>query len=163
MFSMKRECLQDNNQLEPRINYLTHCTEYSTKKNNKTDITSGSRQLLYDVIHLLEALRTTSAKFGPSNKCVTINNPAFFVNVQSLCISLNRKDNPTNASLLTFQGEMACPQLNSWRPGGEQDTEARSLASHRKGDRDEGQTDRERRRRRRRRKGRRSGPESGVW
>lgn len=31
---------------------------------------------------------------------------------------------------------MACPQLNSWRPGGEQDTEERSLASHREGDRE---------------------------
>lgn len=39
------------------------------------------------------------------------------------------------ATLLTFQGGMACPQLNSWRPGGEQDTEERSLASHREGDR----------------------------
>lgn len=38
--------------------------------------------------------------------------------------------------LLTFQGRMACPQLNSWRPGGEQDTEERSLASHREGDRE---------------------------
>lgn len=40
------------------------------------------------------------------------------------------------AALLTFQGGMACPQLNSWRPGGEQDTEERSLASHREGDRE---------------------------
>ncbi|MEQ2202493.1 hypothetical protein XENOCAPTIV_003334, partial [Xenoophorus captivus] len=30
---------------------------------------------------------------------------------------------------LTFQAGMACPQLNSWRPGGEPDLEEMSLTS----------------------------------
>ncbi len=73
-----------------------------------------------------------------------------FVIVSSLCIApRSRKDTPS-AVLLTFQGGMACPQLNSWRPGGEQDTEERSLASHRQGDREERQTDRQRMRERER-------------
>lgn len=63
-----------------------------------------------------------------------------FVIVQSLCIAPETQKTPCHM-LLTFQGGMACPQLNSWRPGGEQDAEETSLASHRQGDREEGQID----------------------
>lgn len=69
--------------------------------------------------------------------------PIFCYCLISLYCTRNRKETPS-VVLLTFQGGMACPQLNSWRPGREQDTEERSLASHRQGDRGERQTERER-------------------
>lgn len=77
--------------------------------------------------HPLPAHIVNNINLEKSKKCVTINDAA-------CCCAL----------LLTFQGGMACPQLNSWRPGGEQDTDERSLAR----DRETKRGDRQRERRR---------------
>lgn len=73
--------------------------------------------------HPLPAHIVNNINLEKSKKCVIMNDAA-------CCCAL----------LLTFQGGMACPQLNSWRPGGEQDTDERSLARDKEGG--QSQTDR---------------------
>jgi len=84
---------------------------------------------------------------GRSNKFDIIHYPPFFFLFWLSSISLYCSGNRHLAAVwLTFQGGMARPHLNSWRPGGEPDAEGRSFASHWKGDREEGQTEGERER-----------------